>query len=183
MFLALDLAVSAQALSLVPHPDGGSTSVRGLIATLAGETEALVVRYTLTAPLDTLRLPLASAAPARRDELWRHTCFELFVMGADGVYHEFNFSPSGDWQAYRFEAYRRRGGTQPATAPRLDIRRNPTTLTLDARVPRAALPTHPVNAALTAVIEDAAGVLSYWALHHAPGKPDFHHPAGFTVAL
>ena len=30
--------------------------------------------------------------------------------------------------------------------------------------------------ALAAVVEDEDGRLSYWALRHAPGKPDFHHP-------
>ena len=32
-------------------------------------------------------------------------------------------------------------------------------------------------------IEDEAGALSYWALRHPPGKPDFHHPAGFALEL
>ena len=35
--------------------------------------------------------------------------------------------------------------------------------------------------ALTAVVEDGSGRLSYWALRHAPGKPDFHHPDGFVL--
>ena len=26
------------------------------------------------------------------------------------------------------------------------------------------------------VLKDMQGQLSYWALLHAPGKPDFHHP-------
>ncbi len=37
--------------------------------------------------------------------------------------------------------------------------------------------------ALAAVIEDENGGLSYWGLRHAPGKPDFHHPNGFTVEV
>ena len=36
---------------------------------------------------------------------------------------------------------------------------------------------------LSAVIEDKAQVLSYWALKHPAEKPDFHHAAGFVVAL
>jgi hypothetical protein len=28
-----------------------------------------------------------------------------------------------------------------------------------------------------------SGALSYWALRHPPGKPDFHHPAGFALEL
>jgi hypothetical protein len=36
---------------------------------------------------------------------------------------------------------------------------------------------------LTAVIEDDSGNLSYWALRHAPGNPDFHDPDGFALEL
>jgi hypothetical protein len=34
---------------------------------------------------------------------------------------------------------------------------------------------------LSAVIEDIDGRLSYWALKHPPGKPDFHHPDSFAL--
>jgi hypothetical protein len=36
---------------------------------------------------------------------------------------------------------------------------------------------------LSAVIEDLDGVLSYWALRHPPGKPDFHHPDTFALEI
>ena len=41
----------------------------------------------------------------------------------------------------------------------------------------------PWQLALTAVIEETNGVKSYWALKHAPGKPDFHAADGFVVEL
>jgi hypothetical protein len=37
--------------------------------------------------------------------------------------------------------------------------------------------------AVSAVIEESDGRISYWALAHPPGKPDFHHADGFVVAL
>jgi hypothetical protein len=36
---------------------------------------------------------------------------------------------------------------------------------------------------LAAVIEDENGGLSYWALRHPPGKPDFHHPNAFAMTI
>ena len=36
---------------------------------------------------------------------------------------------------------------------------------------------------LSAVIEEEDGTISYWALRHAPGKPDFHHPDAFAMEL
>ena len=57
---------------------------------------------------DIARLRVAPAqAPVRRDELWRTTCFEAFVMTeGDSRYREFNFAPSGAWAAYAFSRYR-----------------------------------------------------------------------------
>jgi hypothetical protein len=36
---------------------------------------------------------------------------------------------------------------------------------------------------LSSVIEDNRGRLGYWALRHAPGKPDFHNPEGFAFEI
>ena len=35
----------------------------------------------------------------------------------------------------------------------------------------------------SAVIETADGALSYWALAHPAGRPDFHHADGFALDL
>ena len=37
--------------------------------------------------------------------------------------------------------------------------------------------------ALSAVIEETDGRLSYWALTHPAERPDFHHPDGFVLQL
>jgi hypothetical protein len=49
---------------------------------------------------------------------------------------------------------------------------------LQAKQPGARL-----SVALSAVIEDNRGMLSYWALKHPPGKPDFHHRDGFALEI
>jgi hypothetical protein len=36
---------------------------------------------------------------------------------------------------------------------------------------------------LSAIIEEASGQRSYWALAHPPGKPDFHHPDSFALEV
>ena len=42
---------------------------------------------------------------------------------------------------------------------------------------------HLLALVVSAVIEDDSGALSYWALRHPPGKPDFHHPDAFAMEL
>ena len=34
---------------------------------------------------------------------------------------------------------------------------------------------------LSAVVESREGGLSWWALRHAPGRPDVHHPDAFAL--
>jgi hypothetical protein len=68
----------------------------------------------------------------------------------------------------------------PALAPRIAVRRGPGKLELEAliRVEGSRL-----LIGLAAVIEAADGSLSYWALRHPPGKPDFHHRGAFALEL
>jgi hypothetical protein len=145
--------------------------------------DVLLLEFALDAELARLRIP-PSRPTAVGHELWRHTCFEAFVArdGAPG-YREMNFSPSGEWAAFDFRAYREVDPLAPATAaPRVNVRRFAQRLELDAEVALGSL-TGPLRLALATVIEDEHGALSYWALHHPPGRPDFHHHDAFVVQV
>ena len=54
----------------------------------------------------------------RQDNLWRHTCFEVFLgrPGAKG-YWELNIAPNGDWNLYQFSDYRSGGIAEPLAEP------------------------------------------------------------------
>jgi hypothetical protein len=139
---------------------------------------------------ETARLRLPESRPPRRaDELWRHTCFEAFIKaGKDAGYHELNFAPSGDWACYRFDAYRDGMADAPVVhAPRLDLRQEARQLILEARLNlndlSASLGDADLRLGLSAVMEAEDGDISFWALAHPPGRPDFHHAAGFALAL
>ena len=125
-------------------------------------------------------------APARVDELWRHTCFEAFIRAAPGgSYYEFNFAPSTQWAAYRFDGYR--SGMRVAAeigAPKIEVESTRECYTLRASLELPELPSSSGwRLALSAVIEEANGRKSFWALAHPPGKPDFHHPDCFAGEL
>ena len=146
--------------------------------------DILGLAFALEGDLAGLRIPEARL-PARADGLWRHTCFEAFMMAGQGPgYLEFNFAPSGEWAAYDFRGYRDAGELQTASAPSVVVRRGVKRLELDAQISRALLPQgQTLRLGLTAVIEDKHGALSYWALYHPPGKPDFHHADSFAMQL
>lgn len=146
---------------------------------LHGTAGALELRYVLDGDVDRLSIPQGD--PRRADRLWQHTCFEAFLAGEGSAYFEYNFAPSRQWALYRFGAYREgMASVEPARAPRIAIEAGPRRLRLDVEVD-APLPAPRI--ALAAVVEDADGRLTYWALAHPPGKPDFHHPDAFALRL
>jgi len=143
------------------------------------ELRADRVRFILTGPIPTLRIP-DHATPARRDGLWRHTCFELFARTPD-EYVEFNLSPSSEWAAYRFTGYREGMAELETTAPEISVHRSDHRLEVSARL---QIPPEATAIGLSAVIEERNGTKSYWALRHPPGDtPDFHHPDCFALEV
>lgn len=167
------------------HPTTPTSQVETLNVELSLSSDgAWNLRYDLAGDLAGLRIPTPHAAE-RCDGLWRHTCFELFV-GSSGTsaYREFNFSPSGQWQAYAFHAYRAGDVLEPALAPVIATEHRAGHLIVAVRVPPDDLsPGQGPRIGLSAVLEDRDGGLSYWALRHAPGKPDFHHPDTFALEI
>ncbi len=144
----------------------------------------LPVGYFLEGDIAALRIP--PPRPVRRtDGLWRHTCFELFAMGeGDPAYVEFNLSPSGEWASYAFRGYREGGEPAAAPAPGIEVSRTGERLVLRAAIAPALLPAgRPLRLGLSAVVEEAGGMLSYWALRHPVSRPDFHHADGFALRL
>lgn len=175
-------------MRLLAHPAAPCGPVRHLdVDAQRGPDGQLRLAWRLEADLSQLRLP-AAAAPNRADALWRHTCFEAFIaVPPSTAYCELNFSPSGEWSAYSFNGYRTGMMALHVAAPAASWRQGAGQLALHVVMPlRQLLPVDGVGdlrLALCAVIEDRSGTISYWALRHPPGKPDFHHPDGFVLEL
>lgn len=121
----------------------------------------------------------------RADGLWQATCFEIFVRDGEGAgYSEFNLSPSERWAAYDFDDYRE--GMRERDLPRAPVcswRAGSAFSLFDAAIPTHGLPDLPAAFGASAVLEEAAGKKSYWAVSHPGSQPDFHHADGFALAL
>src|SRR5262245_28158613 len=92
---------------LSPHPDFSCGAVAQIEAKVAlAPADRLVLSYIVSGQIGDIRMPPVATAE-RGDELWRHTCFEVFIGTSSGSdYYEFNFAPSTRWAAYRFIGYR-----------------------------------------------------------------------------
>jgi len=173
-------------LTLKLHPGSPRFPAAHIDVDIAGpRAGSLVLSYIVTGAISDLRIP-PTAAAERTDELWRHTCFEVFIRASRGPeYYEFNFSPSTRWAAYRLSGYR--SGMRVAneiSAPPIEVQSSAERYTLQASLELGQLTGLPHDATwrlgLSALIEDASGRKSYWALAHPPGDPDFHHADCFA---
>lgn len=204
---------------LQPHPAMPPDAIAGVSCGVswrnAGEW---VFDFIVAEPPEALMLP-EPVTPSRADDLWRTTCFELFLRrpGAEG-YLELNFSPSGRWAAYAFDGYRE-GRRDLDISPPAITTSDPTQSAMVMTAQMEALGIDPDTArrmaeesasnleaanqfalsaafddpafagegpwlaSLSAVIEEAHGRKSYWALAHGSDKPDFHHPDSFVLEL
>ena len=159
-------------VALSPAGDGGLTAV-----------------FECRCHAGALRLPDSSPAEGA-DELWRHTCCELFIgVVGDVAYREFNWSPSGQWAMYGLSDYRVRDSFRPnvvVAAPGIRFAAGAAGWTLQGRLDAAALPDvahERIALGVAVVLEAADGKLSYWALRHAAARPDFHRRESFVLRL
>ncbi len=143
----------------------------------------LWLRYFVDCDIDNLALPLL-AEPQRTDGLWKTSCFELFLrQPGSSSYFEFNFSPSSQWAAYRFDDYRESMTDWQTTMPEIYDDASETHFALETTCSLPGMGHKAWEASLSAVIHERGDVKSYWALEHPLGDPDFHHRDCFALKL
>lgn len=147
----------------------------------------LQLRYRLAGPLEQLAIATPAAAPERRDGLWQATCFEAFWAEAGAEpYWELNLSPAGHWNLYRLDGYRQGLAEEQAfSSLPFQIHHGPAELVLvvELPLPPALGPQTPLELAITAVLAQADGNVSFWALVHPGSEADFHRRDGFLLEL
>ncbi len=173
---------------LVAHPDFPPAAVQAVEAVWCpageewpGEEDGnRLLKFVVTGAAG-LVLP-ESRAPERANDLWKATCFELFFrFMPNGYYMEYNFSPSCEWAAYAFDGYRAGMRDLPFYEPAISGVMVGDTYEFRVNLDASVNPPATCAMSLAAVIEEQGGIKSYWALAHAPGKPDFHHDACFIA--
>ena len=143
----------------------------------------LRIEYELSGLSSPAVFAAPSAHPARRLQLWRHTCFEL-LWGPlhDPNYWELNASPAGHWNILAFADYRRGMKEEPRIAASIRTRPRADGFSLCCTLHVAALQcAGPFRLAPAAILRLADGQRTFWAVHHPGNTPDFHHPLSFTI--
>ncbi len=179
--------MSPETFSLVPFPAPHLPQVHAT-ATIRLEKGLLSLDYRLSGDIGDVVIPPPSVNPQRRDELWKRTCFELFLaIPKLPQYWEFNFSPSGDWNLYRMDEYRRLGFREEASIQRLQVQAQKAAggFVLNATVDLNPVlqPSDLVDAGIAAILQTKDGNETYWALTHPAPQADFHLRESFVLRL
>ena len=155
----------------------------------------LLIQFGFVGAIDRLKIPPVSDAPQRKTGLWETTCFECFLgsLGQEN-YWEINLSPSGDWNVFRLDGYRKNLREERAieTLPVLVKRqgdRMTIEVTLDVR--KLGLCRDAIELSATSVLEEITGEeitgdiscdISYWAIAHTGAIADFHLRNSFVIS-
>lgn len=163
------------------------TDLLKITGSISRTISTLSIRYEVWVSRAGLMIPPPVAIPARKERLWEETCLEFFlaVRGARG-YWEFNLSPSGHWNVYRFSDYREEMQEEPAYGKlpfRLETRTDGLILVLECSLARIIPPAESLEVAVSAVLKHADQHTTYWALTHPGPQPDFHRRDGFLLQL
>ena len=173
-----------QTHELIAHPAFPPLEVSGVQARIIGrDADWLRLRWRVEGS-SCLVVP-QFAGRGRADELWKTTCFEMFLSPLEGeAYSEWNLSPSERWNAYDFSGYRDGMSERPVPRePACTMRLGSSFAIFDAALPNSALPDAPSAMGLTCVIEEEGGIKSFWAMDHGKDQPDFHDASCFRAEL
>ncbi|RJQ52941.1 MAG: hypothetical protein C4526_07315 [Nitrospiraceae bacterium] len=170
-------------LSLRPFPSAAPLPDIKITCGIFRHAGTITVHYELLGDMDCLMIPGPAGRPDRKRNLWEETCLELFlgVPGSPG-YWEFNLSPAGHWNVFRFDAYRQGMREETAiTSLPFSVQRHRDSLLIDLELDLDGIiqPGQPLEAAISAVIKNRDGEATYWALAHQAQHADFHRRDSF----
>lgn len=177
--------MNPQSFSLQPFSTAPQQlQIQGKIARFAN---TLTIHYVLLGDLENIAIAAPSDFPTRQHNLWEDTCLEFFLGLKDSQgYWEFNLSPAGHWNVYRFDGYRQGMQEESAlTTLPFSIQTSSDTLSLSLELDlEAMIPKDQALAvAITTVIKSKTGEVTYWALTHPGTEADFHRRDSFVLEL
>jgi len=180
-----------QTFSLRPFEKDASLSGIECKGYLARQNDTLFVHYEIIG--SSLRVDIAERKqePSRKTGLWENTCLEFFVAVKDrDQYWEFNLSPSGDWNVFRFEHYRNeRHADKLREEPlvvslpfRTERRSGSFLLDMEFDLDKLIGKDQFLEIGIAAIIKFNKDK-TYWALTHCGPMPDFHRRDSFIIEL
>jgi hypothetical protein len=175
----------SRTFSLIPFPASDRLPDIEIAGKIIRHKNTLAIHYILHGNLAEVDIPTQADRRKRQDNLWEATCFEFFFSMKDySRYWEFNLSPSGHWNVYRFDGYRQ--GMQEEMAFLelpfvIQMRSDALSLSLDLDLDRIVQEDRMLEVAISTVTRLKDDRIFYWALIHPVMQADFHDRKGFIL--
>jgi hypothetical protein len=157
-----------------------------IYVTIAKSNHEIIAEFILQGDTRSIQWPATAEHTGPGTDLWKHTCFELFLSEPNHrEYWEYNFSPTGQWAIYAFQDYRQPATLSATYTPMIEPPHySDRKFTLQVRfTPEPPLINTPLNIGIATIIESLDGQFDYYALRHCGNKPDFHLPESFILQL
>ena len=176
-----------QTFKLIPYPADNPPKITITSELIRSDTN-FFIHYEVDGEIERVLLPAKSSSPSRTDDLWKATCFEYFIaFPLQPKYWEFNMSPSGDWNIYKMDAYRRIGFREETAFTKLPFvfRKSDIKLSLDISMDLSPIiqAQQKIQVGITAIIQTTDGNETYWALVHPGEQADFHLRESFILSM
>lgn len=159
-------------------------SISGCLARRPGVVE---IGYRVDGALGLVSWPGTTQLKGRCHELWRQSCFELFLgIRGNTAYWEVNLSPNDCWNMYSFTDHRTGMREESSVAqPFCRVVEDGTLFSLSCSIDLTRLidDSSDLEVGVSSVLWAIDGSTSYWALEHHGRQPDFHNRASFCLAL
>ena len=179
---------------LIPFPDNCPHPEIEITGQIERFNQQLSITFQLTGEIEKIAIAPADPNPSRRNELWQTSCFEFFLgLKGSPKYWEFNLSPAGHWNIYRFDDYREGMAEELAfqSLPFLvKVQPDSLNLSLDLNLETIISPTQALEVGITTVIQSKINDLiseqnsiTYLALTHIGKEADFHQRKSFILNL
>jgi hypothetical protein len=164
-----------------PYP---GIEIKGIVGR---HEEVFTISFALYGRHEELLIPARTDKASRRNGLWKETCFEFFLAAGNSPrYWEFNISPAGHWNVYRFSDYRQGMEEEPSFASMpFSVRETAEAFSIDLRLGLSTIVwrEQTLQVAVSAVLKDKEGKVSHWALTHTGPQADFHRRDSFIIEL
>jgi len=160
---------------LTPYKQSSKVKI---ISTLEQNKNLLHLTFKLSGDIKHYKFP-KTKKQERKDELWKESCFELFLATEDEeAYYEFNFSPTLAWNSYRLEYYR----AEPKKIDEVEliefeVKQTKETLLVEITLDVQTLKFDTYN--LATILLNKQEEREFWSLKAKGDTPDFHNPLEF----
>ena len=172
---------------IIQHHNEEKLNEFKIIGDIVKDKNFLKIRYYIIGKLENISISKFKKDQERKFCLWEDTCFELFIKSKkQNGYWEFNFSPSTDWNAFRFIEYRKDIKEEMQIDEIKVFRKlSESNLQVDVIIDLAKIKQldEKLELAISAIVKDKDDKIYHFALIHNKDEPDFHDPNSFNFIL